>query len=217
MNQEQIVQAVMSEVQRRLVGQGAGHGFDHVERVLRVSRQIQAETGGDLFVIELAALLHDVGDAKFHEGVELSGKFAREILSTLGVSDEIIEHVVHIVENISFRKRDSAAPLSIEGSVVQDADRLDALGAVGIVRTIEYGASFDQPFFDPSQPDAKSGVRHFFDKLFKLRALMNTQAGNRLAEEREEFMRVFLRQFLSECGAERLLPEFSKGKSCSSP
>ncbi|MCA9139137.1 MAG: HD domain-containing protein [Planctomycetales bacterium] len=197
---DEIIWRTRTEVQRRLADQGAGHGFDHVQRVLVSARQIQQEVGGDLFVIELAVLLHDVGDAKFHGGVERSGEFAREILSDLGVGDDVIAHVVHIVDNVSFRKRASAEPLSLEGQVVQDADRLDALGAIGIVRTIEYGAAFNQPFFAPDDPTAKTGVGHFYDKLFTLRALMNTEAGKRLSLQREEFMRSFLDQFYKETG-----------------
>lgn len=184
----------------RLAGQGAGHGIDHVLRVLKTAREIQAELGSERFVVELAALLHDLGDAKFHNGVERSGQFAKEILSDLSVSDETIAHVVHIVDNISFRKGADAAELTLEGKIVQDADRLDALGAIGIVRTIEYGAHFGQPFYSPDAENTKTGVGHFHDKLFKLRDLMNTDAGRRLAVQREQFMRSFLDQFLSECG-----------------
>lgn len=200
MNCADIVHRTRIEVQHRLADQGAGHGFDHVQRVLVSARQINEEVGGDSFVIELAVLLHDVGDAKFHNGVERSGEFAREILGEIGVGSETIDHVAHIVDNVSFRKRASAESLSLEGQVVQDADRLDALGAVGIVRTIEYGAVFDQPFFVPGEPNAKSGVGHFYEKLFKLRDLMNTDAGKRLSREREAFMRSFLDQFYKEVG-----------------
>ena len=193
-----LVELTEGEVRRRLEGQGAGHGFDHVRRVLHSARRIQTEVGGDLLVIELAAVLHDVGDAKFHGGQELSGKFAGEILSSLGASEELIGQVVLIVDNISFRKRAVAEPLTLEGQVVQDADRLDALGAVGIVRTIEYGAAFNQPFYDPGNADRKTGVDHFYDKLFKLKDLMNTDSARRMAEQREQFMRQFLDQFLLE-------------------
>lgn len=194
-------------VRERMAGQAAGHGMDHVLRVLASARTIQADAGGDLIVIELAAMLHDVGDAKFHGGVERSAEFARQILSELGASDSVIEHVVHIVDNISFRKGVDASELSLEGKVVQDADRLDALGAIGIVRTIEYGAAVGQPFYlsDESRTAAgseKTGVGHFHEKLFKLKGLMNTDAGRRLAEQREAFMRLFLDQFMCELPSE---------------
>ena len=172
--------------------------MDHVLRVLASARKIQADTGGDLQVVELAALLHDVGDAKFHDGVERSAEFAREILSGLGANDSLIEHIAHIVDNISFRKGVDASELSLEGKIVQDADRLDALGAIGIVRTIEYGAAFGQPFYSPDANDAKTGIGHFHEKLFKLKDLLNTKAARRMAEEREAFMRTFLDQFMRE-------------------
>ncbi|EMI45605.1 HD domain-containing protein [Rhodopirellula sp. SWK7] len=190
-------------VRQRMSGQAAGHGMDHVLRVLKSARAIQAEAGGDLNVVELAALLHDVGDAKFHDGVERSAEFAREILGDLGAESALIDHVAHIVDNISFRKGIDASELSLEGKVVQDADRLDALGAIGIVRTIEYGAAFGQPFYLPDADDAKTGVGHFHEKLFKLKALMNTDAARRMAVEREEFMRQFLDHFLNECDGSR--------------
>ncbi|CAD79169.1 MAG TPA: HD domain-containing protein [Rhodopirellula baltica] len=197
---KELVEKVEAIVRERMDGQAAGHGMEHVLRVLVSARAIQSEVGGDLQIVELAALLHDVGDAKFHEGVERSAEFAREILSGLGADFDLIEHVAHIVDNISFRKGDSAKPLSLEGKIVQDADRLDALGAIGIVRTIEYGSAFGQPFYLPDAGDAKTGVGHFHEKLFKLKSLMNTDAGRRMAGDREAFMRTFLNQFLLEYG-----------------
>ena len=118
------------------------------------------------------------------------------------MASEVIEHVASIVDNISFRKGVDAAELSLEGKIVQDADRLDALGAIGIVRTIEYGAAFGQPFFLPGQclEESKTGIGHFYQKLFKLRGLLNTEAAQQIAIQREQFMREFLRQFLDECG-----------------
>lgn len=185
-------------VRDRMAGQAAGHGMDHVMRVLASARAIQAESGGDFVVVELAALLHDVGDAKFHDGTERSAEFAREILGGLGADEKVVAHVAHIVDNISFRKTETADALSLEGQIVQDADRLDALGAIGIVRTIEYGAELGQPFYLSDAGDAKTGVGHFHEKLFKLKSLMNTDAGRRMAEDRETFMRTFLEQYLKE-------------------
>jgi uncharacterized protein len=203
-----LVENVQSIVRTRLAEQGAGHGMDHVLRVLESARTIQEETGGDLCVIELASLLHDVGDAKFHHGQERSAEFAREILGNLGVVEALIEPIVHIVDNISFRKGINASELSLEGKIVQDADRLDALGAIGIVRTIEYGATFGQPFYLPNDSQqrttsVKTGIGHFHEKLFKLKDLLNTDAARRLAAERESFMRTFLDQFVSECEGRR--------------
>ncbi|HBJ38536.1 MAG TPA: metal-dependent phosphohydrolase [Planctomycetaceae bacterium] len=198
-----LVEQCEAVVRDRMSGQAAGHAMDHVLRVLASARAIQADVGGDLCVIELAALLHDVGDAKFHDGVERSAEFAVQILGDLGASEGVIGHVAHIVDNISFRKGVAGKDLSLEGKIVQDADRLDALGAIGIVRTIEYGAAVGQPFYladkgCPKPSSEKTGVSHFHEKLFKLKGLMNTDAARRLAEQREAFMRLFLEQFYCE-------------------
>lgn len=199
-HEKDLIRRIESIVTRRLADQQAGHGMDHILRVLKSAREIQAAAGGDAFIVESAALLHDIGDAKFHDGVERSGEMSREILGDLKVPADITDHVVHIVDNISFRKGAEAEPLSLEGKVVQDADRLDALGAIGIVRTIEYGASKGQPFYLPHNTDQKTGVGHFHEKLFKLRELLNTDAAKKMAIDREQFMKAFLDQFLSECG-----------------
>lgn len=205
-SQRSLITQVDTIVTQRLAAQQAGHGIDHIHRVYRAACDIADETPCDRFVVELAALLHDIGDAKFHDGVERSGEFSAEILSELNVDTAVISQVTQIVDSISFRKAVDRASLSMEAKVVQDADRLDALGAVGIVRTIEYGAAFGQPFSVPGQdldsPDTapqKTGVGHFHDKLFKLSGLMNTAAARRIALQREQFMREFLAQFAREC------------------
>lgn len=200
-SQNQIVKSVECEVRQRMAGMQAGHGVDHVLRVLKTAGEIQAEVGGDAFIISLAAWLHDVGDSKFHQGVERSAQFTREILASQAVTGAVVDHVADIVDNISFRKGSQAAELSLEGQIVQDADRLDALGAIGIVRTIEYGAAFGQPFYIQDNCERRpTGVGHFYDKLFKLCKLLNTEPARRIAEQRELFMRDFLRQFFDECG-----------------
>ena len=204
LSHRELIEQVSSIVRSRLAEQGAGHGYDHIQRVWKTACHLQGICGGNLLVIELAALLHDIGDAKFHHGKECSKKFSVEILNDLGADEVTVNHVAQIVDNISFRKRASAEVLSLEGQVVQDADRLDALGAIGIVRTIEFGVAFDQPFYDaePARHNAeqkKTGVGHFHEKLFKLRNLMNTDAGREMAKTREDFMRSFLAQFELEC------------------
>ncbi len=195
--QQEIVDAVREEVRVRLDDQGAGHGMDHIGRVHATACQLAASEGGDRFVVELAAWLHDVGDAKFNDGQELSGQFSREILQGLEVDENVVDHVVSIVDKISFRKQTPVEQLSHEARIVQDADRLDALGAVGVLRTIEYGAVKNQPFF--SEDLSHSGLGHFFDKLFKLRDLMNTEAARAEAARRETIMHAFIEQYCLEC------------------
>jgi uncharacterized protein len=197
-----LVMKTQDIVRERLKDQQAGHGMDHIMRVLHMARQIHGEVAqGDRLVIDLAALLHDVGDAKFHDGEERSAEFSREILRSLNSPIDIVEHVAQIVDNISFRKGVDASLLSIEGKIVQDADRLDALGAIGIVRTIEYGAMVGQPFHATKQDrtDSKTGIEHFHEKLFKVRDLLNTEPARRIADSRDQFMKDFVRQYLAEC------------------
>ncbi|WP_145419231.1 HD domain-containing protein [Planctomycetes bacterium K23_9] len=195
-----IVSQVQAIVRKRMAGQQAGHGFDHVARVLQSAREICQSTEANIFVVELAALLHDVGDAKFHDGVERSAQFSREILAEFDIDAATVEQIAFIVDNISFRKGVDASELCLEGKIVQDADRLDALGAIGIVRTIEYGAAVGQPFYLRDPGDAKTGIGHFDDKLFKLKGLLNTDAAIAMADQRETFMRQFVAQFLEEQG-----------------
>lgn len=197
----ELIQQIETIVGQRLMDQGAGHGMDHILRVRNLAVQIHQKVGGDRFIIELGALLHDIGDAKFHDGVERSGEFSKTILGELGVNASTMDRVVEIVDRISFRKNVDQETLSLEGKIVQDADRLDALGAIGIVRTIEYGAEFGQPFWSSDPGILKTGVGHFHEKLFKLKGLMNTQVAREMAEDRERFMRDFLDQFLSETGS----------------
>lgn len=196
----ELVSQVNCIVADRLKSQQAGHGMDHVRRVLRIARELQSEVGGNRTIVELAALLHDVGDAKFHGGIECSGQFSREILKQLNAPVDWIEHIVLIVDAIPFRKQVDSSQLSLEGQIVQDADRLDALGAIGIVRTIEYGAEIGQPFHvqGSEHRNMKTGVGHFYEKLFNLPGLLNTEPAKRMARERESFMREFLIRFFSE-------------------
>ena len=197
-----LLNLVRRSVEMHLNAQQAGHGLDHTLRVLHWSRVIHDTAGGDLLVVELAALLHDVGDAKFHQGQELGGKLSTEILTELGVVAEVIERVVNVVDNLSFRKGVPATELSLEGQIVQDADRLDALGAIGIVRTIEFGCFKGQAFHTPEDPrpieQHASGIGHFFQKLFHLRSLLNTETARQLAKQRERIMYSFVEQFLAE-------------------
>lgn len=191
------VSEIRDRARELMTGQGAGHDWDHVQRVTVMAERLQREVGGDLGVIQLAALLHDVGDAKFHGSVERSAEIASDMLSELNLNAVELQHVIHIVDNLSFRKRQQAQPLSLEGQVVQDADRLDALGAIGIIRTIEYGAVKGQPFHvsEDQQGAVKTGLQHFDDKLFHLVELMNTESARRIAKQRESFMRDFVQQF----------------------
>ena len=198
-------------VRELLAGDATGHDWWHVERVRRLALRLAAEEGADKFVVEVAALLHDVADWKLSGDAEAGARRAREWLASLGVEAPIVEHVAGIVAGISFKGAGVPTPMStIEGRVVQDADRLDALGAIGIARAFAYGGSRGRPLHDPSEEPRLHGsfaeyrsatggtLNHFHEKLLLLRERMNTAAGRRLADERHRFMEEFVRRFLAE-------------------
>lgn len=205
----------------RMEGEGSGHDWWHVHRVRNVALRLAEEEGADPFVVELAALLHDVADHKFHGGDETAGpRAAREWLEGLGVDEPAVAHVSAIVAELSFRGAGVPTPMSTrEGEVVQDADRLDAIGAIGVARTFAFGGSRGRPLHDPEAvPEAHGSfeaykasrgptVNHFHEKLLLLRDRMNTRAARRVAEERHRFMEAFLERFHREWDAEDFGPE----------
>ena len=188
---------IIQQVQNFLSTQSAGHGWDHIHRVRRTVMSIHAEEGGDPCVVELAALLHDIGDAKFNDGQERSGELAHGMLQKHQVDPNTIRHIVHIIENLSFRKRNQAEPLSHEGKIVQDADRLDALGAIGIGEQLNT-ANTNPSLSSTTKSHLLPRELHFKEKLFKLKDLLNTASARRIADQRVDFMRLFLQQYFDE-------------------
>lgn len=207
--EQEIINEVSDFVKVAMKQYDSGHGWSHIERVARLALYIHESEGrGDRFTIEIAALLHDVGDHKFavHDGpAEI-----RALLGRLGVDGSVTDEVVNINENISFSKGKTMTAKSDELQIVQDADRLDAMGAVGVARAFSYGGFKGREIYDPQaglpgQPgigsasrNSASTIHHFYDKLLLLRDLMNTATGRRLADERHDFMVSFLDQFLRE-------------------
>ena len=193
-------------------GESSGHDWWHIYRVWQTSLYITAREKVDRDVVQLAALLHDIGDWKFHDGDESVGpRLAREWLQSLAVDENIIDHVCTIIANLSFKGADvKAAPLSAEGQVVQDADRLDAIGAIGIARAFAYGGSKGREMHDPEvapvlhssfdQYKASRGttINHFHEKLLLLKDRLNTATARALAEGRHAFMLEFLNHFDAE-------------------
>jgi uncharacterized protein len=212
-----ILQKTTDHVRQMLSGEGSGHDWFHIERVRNVALNIGREERADLFVIELAALLHDVADWKFAGGDHHAGpRAARDWLASLDVDDSVIEHVTSIIADLSFKGAGVETPMTtIEGRCVQDADRLDAIGAIGIARAFAYGGHKGRALYDPAispQPHAtfeaykkNTGptLNHFYEKLLLLKDRMSTETGRRLAAQRHEFLETFLDEFLSEWSGDR--------------
>lgn len=188
----------------------SGHDAYHSIRVCRTALKIAEEERADAQVVALAALLHDVDDFKLSPETAAGKDNAVGFLRRHQVPEHTISRVLHIIEQVSFLGKDSVRPDSLEGKCVQDADRLDALGAIGIARVFAYGGSHDRPIYDPEEKPAvnmsweeyrshrSTSVNHFYEKLFLLEALMNTQTGKRLARGRTEYMKEYLSRFFSE-------------------
>ncbi|WP_239254303.1 HD domain-containing protein [Listeria ilorinensis] len=174
-----------------------GHAFDHLKRVVGLSKKIGQIEGGDLFTIQLGAWLHDYGDVKLTQNQQKAKKEIRLWLEEEGIPDEKTEEILRLIQVIAYQKgQNPLDAVTLEEKIVQDADRLDAIGAVGIVRTFVYGSSKGNALFDYQAAD--SVVNHFEDKLFRLKEGMNTSTGKKLAESRHQFMRSFLLQLEKE-------------------
>ncbi|MFC2089292.1 HD domain-containing protein [Bacteroidota bacterium] len=200
-------------VQSRLSGVDAGHDWTHIERVLALARHIQgSEQKGDLEIIELAVIFHDIADTKFHEGSENDGgNIAFTYLREKRYPAEKAEQIRDIINSISYKHSFENKPgQSIEFQIVQDADRLDAMGAIGIARAFSYGGFKQREMYNPDIPpkeymnteeykkSSSPTINHFYEKLFKLKDLMNTETGKRLAAERHVYMVEFIKRFKEE-------------------
>lgn len=216
MNKEKISLTV-AHVKHKLSGDTTGHDWFHIERVWKMARRIGEEEDADPIVVELAALLHDIADWKFHNGDETTGpRAAREWLESTGVDKETIRHVCSIIAGMSFKGAgvDTTMP-TLEGRVVQDADRLDAIGAIGIARAFAYGGHKGRELHNPSieprlhatfeqyKSNAGPTVNHFYEKLLLLKERMNTETGKRIAEERHQYMEEYLVRFIDEWNGKR--------------
>ena len=178
-------------------GDASGHDFDHTLRVFHTATRLATEEGADLETVQLAALLHDVDDRKLSPETYEGKLRARNFLEENGVKEDKIREIIHIISHISFSAQ-LPPPESIEGKCVQDADRLDALGAIGIARTFAFGGSRGRRLHDPEGIDSNASVQHFYDKLLRLKDSMHTSTGRHLAEQRDQYMRSFLQQFYEE-------------------
>ena len=199
-------------VKQQLENAEGGHDWFHIERVYKNALLIAEGVDCDLIVVKLGALLHDIADSKFHGGDEtVAPKTARTFLESQNVSEDIILHVIAIIENISFKGGNFEKKFnSKELEIVQDADRLDAIGAIGIARTFNYGGFKNRPLYNPNiQPNMNMNkqeyknsksptLNHFYEKLLLLKDKMNTETGKKIAQKRHNFMVTFLSQFYAE-------------------
>ncbi|NNC69662.1 MAG: HD domain-containing protein, partial [Flavobacteriaceae bacterium] len=191
-----------------------GHDWFHIERVFNNAKLIAQVEKADVFVVSLGALLHDIADAKFHGGDEtIAPRLAHKFLSDQGIDDLLIKHIIKIIENISFKNSLSADKerfRSKELEIVQDADRLDAIGAIGIARAFNYGGFKNRELYNPaiepqlnmSKQEYKNStaptINHFYEKLLLLKDKMNTTTGKQIAEQRHQVMEAYLQQFYDE-------------------
>ncbi|WP_260171693.1 HD domain-containing protein [Pedobacter cryoconitis] len=212
MDLDNIKEKTISFVKKTLEGAEAGHDWFHIERVYKTALSINAKEGGDLLIVTLAALLHDIADSKFNNGDEEIGpRIAGEFLKTINIADELILQVQQIIKNLSYKASLGKIEFSSkELDIVQDADRLDAIGAIGIARAFTYGGFKNRVLYDPEiQPDLNMSkeayknstaptINHFYEKLLRLKDLMKTGAGKELAAQRHEFMLLYLDHFYAE-------------------
>ena len=212
MTYPELINKTISFVKAKLENAEGGHDWFHIERVYKNAVLIAKNEDCDVTVVKLGALLHDIADSKFHEGDESVGpKIARDFLESENVDEEIITHVVHIIKNISYKGGNFEKKFSsLELDVVQDADRLDAIGAIGIARAFNYGGFKNRALYDPkiapnsrmSKEEYKKNdaptLNHFYEKLLLLKDKMNTDTGKKIAKERHRYMEGFLAQFYAE-------------------
>ncbi|UMB59318.1 HD domain-containing protein [Lutibacter sp. A80] len=212
MDKQQIISNTVSFVKETLKNAEGGHDWFHILRVWNNAKLIAKNENVDLFIVELGALLHDIADSKFYNGDETVGpKVARDFLESEHVSEEIIRHIEQIITNISYKGGNFKQTFtSLELNVVQDADRLDAIGAVGIARCFNYGGFKNRELYNPeiapnltmTKEEYKNSdsptINHFYEKLLLLKDRMNTVTGKKIAEERHIYMEDFLQQFYNE-------------------
>ncbi|MBD1365546.1 HD domain-containing protein [Mucilaginibacter sp. ZT4R22] len=199
-------------VQDTLKNAEGGHDWWHIQRVHTNAKRIAQTEKADFLIVELAALLHDIADSKFHNGDEEIGpKTAGDFLNSINVDSAVVEHVQQIIRHMSFKSSfDKATFHSPELAVVQDADRLDAIGAIGIARAFTYGGFKGREIYNPEvKPNLKMSkaeyknttaptINHFYEKLLLLKDKMNTATGKQMAQQRHDFMESYLQQFYTE-------------------
>lgn len=188
----------------------SGHDYFHTLRVYKMATRIAEQENADLVVVQLAAILHDVDDIKLSPETYANKDRAVDFLRKHSISEAMIKKICNIISDVSFRGTDSTTPETIEGKCVQDADRLDAMGAIGIARAFAYGGNHNRIIYNPEikpilnmdadkyQSHISTTINHFYEKLFQLKELMNTDTAIRIAEQRENYMKIYISEFLDE-------------------
>lgn len=211
MNKKEIIRKTEAFVKAKMKGD-PGHDWSHVDRVRKLALYIGRKEKADLFTIELSALLHDVADHKFHKGDDKIGpKTASRWLLSLGLEPKFVKNIASIITEVSYKGAGVKYDLSnFEGNIVRDADKLDALGAIGIARTFSYGGHFNVPLYLPGvkplyhktfqqyKKNSASTINHFYEKLLRLKDRMHTKTAKKLAIERHKFMELYLKEFYKE-------------------
>lgn len=211
-----MVNNALEYIKEIFLGDSSGHDYYHTVRVYKIATEIAKQEYADVNIVQLAALLHDVDDKKLSPETHATKKNAVDFMTANGVDADIINMVCKIIDEVSFAGTDSVVPSTIEGKCVQDADRLDAIGAIGIARTFAYGGSRGRKIYDPDikprigmskeeyQKNMNStSINHFYEKLLLLKDMMNTTAGKKLAEHRQAVMQEFLNEFMAEWKGEK--------------
>ena len=211
MNRNKIIQEVRKYVKKKLESEPTGHDFWHSWRVWKMARKIAKREGGNLFVIELASLLHDIDDWKFSGNIKTSSIQAKKFLKKLGIDKKVIQEVCYIIDNISFKGAGIKDKMqTLEGKIVQDADRLDVVGAIGIARVFAFGGFKKREIYNPSvkpklhktfkeyKKSKGTSINHFYEKVFLLRDRLNTKTAKEISKERYEFLKIYLKQFFKE-------------------
>ena len=210
MKQQEQLEAMKQYAKRVLDSDTSGHDWSHIERVVNTTKTIAQEEGADLFICEAAALLHDVIDDKIVKDTAVALKELKEFLTSIELTSEQIDAIESIITRMSFKNHKEQQELSLEGKVVQDADRLDAIGAIGIARVMCYSGSTGRPIHRPElkpreeltpeeyRNGESTAIMHFYEKLLKLKELMNTDYGRELAKGRHAFLEMYLEQFYEE-------------------
>ena len=217
MGASEVIAKTVEMIRDKFLNEGSGHDWWHIWRVWQLAKRIGLEEKADLLIVELAALLHDIADWKANDGdIKAGGRVSKMWLESIGVEEEVITKVVEIVDNVSYKGAGVVDKMdTLEGQVVQDADRLDAMGAIGIGRVFMYGGNKGREMYDPNSKvvDTKdfetykragqTSINHFYEKLLLLKDRMHTQTGKKLAHKRHQYMEKYLDEFYAEWKGER--------------